>query len=172
MDKTPSIKPSISNDYFKDRLDEIKKYYEPIDEDDLYIRENPNNVLINFIHFLFHDITNKILEYAKYKQKVSKNRIEDLKDYNIPNSEKYKIDKTENLYDSRNYVIKMFDDYNLMQKGEGLKILTPNQMLKRLPIALAQIKGGNNLESLLKEIRQIVYSFYRSKKLLKKYTTT
>ena len=42
------------------------------------------------------------------------------------------------------------------QEGEGLKILTPNQMLKRLPIALAQIKAGNNSESLLNEIRQIV----------------
>ena len=40
----------------------------------------------------------------------------------------------------------MFDDYNLMQKGEGLKILTPNQILKRLPIALAQIKADNNSE--------------------------
>ena len=45
-------------------------------------------------------------------------------------------------------------------------------MLKRLPVALAQIKAGNNSESLLNEIRQIVYSLYRSRKLLKKYTTT
>ena len=58
------------------------------------------------------------------------------------------------------------------QEGKGLKILTPNQMLKRLPIALAKIKAGNNSESLLNEIRQIVYSLYRSKKLLKKYTIT
>ena len=41
------------------------------------------------------------------------------------------------------------------KKGTGLKILTPNQMLKRLPIALAQVKAGNNSESLLNEIRQI-----------------
>ena len=54
------------------------------------------------------------------------------------------------------------------QYGKGLKILTPNQMLKRLPIALAQIKAGNNSESLLNEIRQIVYSLYRSKKITKK----
>ena len=59
-------------------------------------------------------------------------------------------------------------------KGTGLKILTPKQMLQRLPIALAQIKAGNNLESLLNEIRQIVYSSYQSKKvyLLKKCITT
>ena len=58
------------------------------------------------------------------------------------------------------------------QKGEGvnepLKILTPNQMLKKLPIALAQVKAGNNSESLLNEIRQIVYSLYRSKEITKK----
>ena len=54
------------------------------------------------------------------------------------------------------------------QDGEGLKILTPNQMLKRLPIALAQVKAGNNSESFLNEIRQIVYSLYRSKKITKK----
>ena len=53
------------------------------------------------------------------------------------------------------------------QEGTGLKILTPNQMLKRLPIALAQIKVGNT-ESLLNEIRQIVYSLYRSKEISKK----
>ena len=52
--------------------------------------------------------------------------------------------------------------------GEGLKILTLNQMLKRLPIALAQIKAGNNSESLLNEIRQIAYSLYRSKEITKK----
>ena len=54
------------------------------------------------------------------------------------------------------------------QEGEGLKILTLNQMLKRLPIALAQVKAGNNSESLLNEIRQIVYSLYRSKETTKK----
>ena len=55
------------------------------------------------------------------------------------------------------------------QEGEGLKILTPNQMLKRLPIALAQIKAGNNSESLLNEIRQIVYDLYRLKKITKMF---
>ena len=54
------------------------------------------------------------------------------------------------------------------QEGKGLKILTPNQMLKRLPIALAQVKAGNNSESLINQIRQIVYSFYRSREITKK----
>ena len=46
------------------------------------------------------------------------------------------------------------------QDETGLKILTPKQMLQRLPIALAQVKAGNNSKSLLSEIRQIVYSLY------------
>ena len=54
------------------------------------------------------------------------------------------------------------------QEGEGLKILTPNQMLKRLPIAPAQVKACNNSESLLNEIRKIVYSLHRSKEITKK----
>ena len=53
-------------------------------------------------------------------------------------------------------------------KGAGLKILTPKQMLQRLPVALAQVKAGNNSESLLNEIRQIVYSLYQSKQITKK----
>ena len=53
-------------------------------------------------------------------------------------------------------------------EGERIKILIPNQMLKRLRIALAQVKAGNNSESLLNEIRQIVYSLYRSKEITKK----
>ena len=53
-------------------------------------------------------------------------------------------------------------------EGKGLKILTPKQMLQRLPIALAQVKAGNNSESLLNKIRQIVYSSYQSKQLTKK----
>ena len=52
-------------------------------------------------------------------------------------------------------------------KGSGLKILTPNQMLNRLPITLAKLKAGNNSEKLKNEIRQLLYSLYRSKKLTK-----
>ena len=44
----------------------------------------------------------------------------------------------------------------------------PKQMLQRLPIALAQVKAGNNSESLLNEIRQIVYSLYQPKQITKK----
>ena len=47
-------------------------------------------------------------------------------------------------------------------------MLTPKQILQRLPVALAQVKAGNNSESLLNEIRQIVYSLYQSKQITKK----
>ena len=71
------------------------------------------------------------------------------------------------LVDGREMVLKafqggIFHKLEESQEGKGvnerLKILTPNQMLKRLPITLAQVKAGNNSESLLNEIRQIVYS--------------
>ena len=55
-----------------------------------------------------------------------------------------------------------------MTEGKGLKILTPKQMLQRLPIALAQVKAVNNSENLLNEIRQIVYSLYQPKEITKK----
>ena len=80
------------------------------------------------------------------------------------------------LYRERNQAIKFYDDHSSMMsdakyratKGTGLEILTPKQMLQRLPIALAQVKAGNNSESLLNEIRQIVYSLYQSKQITKK----
>ena len=50
---------------------------------------------------------------------------------------------------------------------KGLKILTPNQILSTLPISLAQLNAGNNYEKLKNEIRQLLYSLYRSKKLTK-----
>ena len=53
------------------------------------------------------------------------------------------------------------------QQGQGLKILTPDQMLSRLPITLAQLKVGNNSQKPINEIRQLLYSLYRSKKLTK-----
>ena len=80
------------------------------------------------------------------------------------------------LYKSRNKVINFFDEYVLMMseaknkatKGTGLKILTPKQMLQRLPIDLAQVEAGNNSKNLLNEIRQIVYSLSQSKEITKK----
>ena len=58
--------------------------------------------------------------------------------------------------------------YDSKQEGKGRKILTPEQMLQRFPISLAQIKAGNNSQNLLNEIRQIVCSLYQSKEITKK----
>ena len=65
-------------------------------------------------------------------------------------------------------VVKEILNFNKQnQEGKGLKILTPNQMLSRLPITLAQLKAGNNSEKLKNEIRQLLYSLYRSKNVTK-----
>ena len=53
-------------------------------------------------------------------------------------------------------------------KGIGLKTLTPNQIIQSIPIALAQVKAGNNSENLLNEIIQFLYSLYQSKQITKK----
>ena len=53
----------------------------------------------------------------------------------------------------------------LTQSGKGLKILTRNQILRRLPISLAQLNAGNNSEKLKNKIGQLLYSLQRSKKL-------
>ena len=83
------------------------------------------------------------------------------------------------LYKARNKAIKFFDEYSSMVSeaknkaknkaiGKGLKILTPTQLLQRLPIALPQVKAGNNSENSLNEIRQIANSMYQSKEIIKK----
>ena len=53
------------------------------------------------------------------------------------------------------------------QEAKGLKLLTPNQILSRLPITLAQLEAGNNSEKLKNEIRQLLYSLYHSKNVTK-----
>ena len=82
------------------------------------------------------------------------------------------INNIERFYISRQEIFHFFRDYTEMlsdanyrpkqneTKGTGFKILTPKQILQQLPIALAQVKAGNNSENLLNEIRQIIYSLY------------
>ena len=62
-----------------------------------------------------------------------------------------------------------FNEKIRKQKGLGLNILTPSQMLSRLPVSLTQLKVGNNSEKLKNEIRQLLHSLYRSKKLTKNF---
>ena len=86
------------------------------------------------------------------------NKIEDMSKNEI---------KNERLYDIVNTVEDITYVNKQSQEGQGLKILTPYQMLSRLPISLAQLKAGNNSEKLKSEIRQLLYCLYRSKKLTK-----
>ena len=79
---------------------------------------------------------------------------------------KKKIEKPDKVLE----IVKEILDFNKeiqKQRGQGLRILTPNQMLSRLLILLAQLKAGNNSEKLKNEIRQILHSLYRSEKITK-----
>ena len=80
------------------------------------------------------------------------------------NEEEKEFDEPNEIVDIVEEILE-FNKQN--QQGQGLKILTPDQMLSRLPITLAQLKAGNNSEKLINEIRQLLYSLYRSKKLTK-----
>ena len=62
----------------------------------------------------------------------------------------------------------IFEAKHKATKGTGLEILTPKQMLQRLPIAIAQVKADNNSTNLLNEIRHIAYSLCQSKEITKK----
>ena len=77
---------------------------------------------------------------------------------------KLKTKENEKIIDVVERIVELNNENQL---GEGLKILTPDQMLSRLPITLAQLKAGNNSQKLINEIRQLLYSLYRSKKLTK-----
>ena len=80
----------------------------------------------------------------------------------VPENRKFKIEENGKIID----IVERILYFNqLEQKRQGLKILTPNQMLRRLPISSAQLKAGNNSEKLKNEIRQLSYSLYRSKNL-------
>ena len=83
---------------------------------------------------------------------------------NVSENRKFMIKEKEKIIDIVEHIL-YFNQ--LHQSRQGLKILTPNQMLSRLPISLAQLKAGNNSEKLKNEIRQLLYSLYRSKKLTK-----
>ena len=84
----------------------------------------------------------------------------------MPKYSVFKIEENGKIIDIVERILELNSENQL---GQGLKILTPNQMLSRLPITLAQLNAGNNSEKLKNESRQLFYSLYRSKKLTKKY---
>ena len=131
---------------------------------------------------LFNAIKNTQVKFseAKNKQDNVLKKLNEVKIGKKTDKQKEVINNLEKFYISREEVINFFRDYIEMlsdvnydarqnkTEGTGLKILTPKQMLQRLPIALAQVKAGNNSESLLNEIGQIVYSLCQSKQIIKK----
>ena len=102
-----------------------------------------NNELVNLIKIKLNDLKDEI-------KKMSKDEIENEKPDEILNI-------VEEILEFNNKIWK--------QQRLRLKILTPNQMLCRLPITLVQLKAGNVSDKLKNEIRQLLYSLYRSKKL-------
>ena len=83
---------------------------------------------------------------------------------NVPENKTFNIEENKKIINIAESIL-YFNQQNQAEKG--LKILTPKQMLSRLPIILAQLKAGNNSEKLKNEIRQLLHSLYRSKELTK-----
>ena len=113
------------------------------------------------------DIPLEDIEKEKIELKRDLGRIKQGDPRDKLEEQKKTIDNIKNLYNSREEVVKMFNDYarkmskniyDSKQEGTRLKILTPKQIFQRLRIVLAQIKASNNSQSILNEIRQIVYS--------------
>ena len=74
---------------------------------------------------------------------------------NVPKDDKLQVKENEKIIDIVERILELNSENQL---GKGLKILTPNQMLSRLPISTAQLKAGNNSEKLKNEIRQLLCS--------------
>ena len=164
--KPRETKPNKYGDYFLDGLPKIWESYKPIDFNNLTYNFKDSRIdSVDFIKskgplHIFKSIHNgdKDIEKEQIKLKRDLGCIKQGDPRNRSEKQQNTIDDIENLYNSREEVIKMFNDYarniskniyDSKQKGTRLKILTPKQMLQRLPIALAQIKAGNNSQSLL-----------------------
>ena len=94
----------------------------------------------------------------KNKWSILKDEIEEMSE------EKIKYGKPDKIWKIVEEILK-FNKQN--HPGKGFKLLTPSQMLSRLPITLAQLKAGNNSEKLKNEIRQLLHSLYRSQNMTK-----
>ena len=179
----------IFKDIFNKRLNKIEEMNNKIDYDDLDYVILSKDMEYNFsiekdARSLLNDIKEgkTTLKEAKDRQRNYKYNLNIIRKGNKNSVQKRTLSNIENHYDARESVIKFIEDYGTMvleakrlakeQEGTGLKILTPNQMLKRLPIALEQVKAGNNSESLLNEISRLFILCINQKKLLKKYIIT
>ena len=129
-----------------------------------------NDLFTKYFNFLKPSTLAEQLYVTKDKKKNNvgrrnQNRWSNLKDETKKISqEEIENEKPNQILETVNK-IPYFNKEIKQQQALGLKILTPNQMLNRLPITLTQLKAGNNSEKLKNEIRQLLYSLYRSKKL-------
>ena len=145
-----------------ERLNEIAKKEKTID----------NNLLKEHLEYssasnLYKNLnTATDIEENKIKVNKIKNNLADLlmKIKNNPTNNTKKIRNRNNMVEIVELILKF---NQLEQEGSGLKIVTPNQVLSRLLISLAQLKARKKSEKLKNEIRQILYSLFRSKKLTK-----
>ena len=167
----------IFKDIHNKRLDKIKELDDKIDYDDLKYVVERSGAKKDSIEYNFNKIKDPMtplkdigdgkisVEEVKVKQENYYNYLKKIRKGNRSANQKRTLANINVLFNARDNVIKYVKIIVILeakklareQESEGLIILTPNQMLKRLPIALAQIKAGNNSESLLNEIRQIVY---------------
>ena len=178
----------IFHELIKKRKDLMKELHDSVDynnlkpeyvgptEDVSFYEYKDSKELFNVIKDNQINFDDAVKRKNQFLNKLSNIKIGKKK---LQNKEKRLI-TSKNL--SREEIINFFRDYGKMvldtsyeskqneTKGKRLKIPTPKQMLQRLPIALAQVKAGNNSESLVNEIRlyiQIVYSLYQSKQITK-----
>ena len=177
----------IFNDLINKRKKIMSELHDSVDYNNLKFEYVGPTKDVSFYEYmdskeLFNAIKNNQIKFSEVKNKQNEflNKLSNIKIGKKTIEQKETINNLEKFYNSREEVINFFRDYIEMlsdanydskqneTKGKGLKILTPKQMLQRLPIALAQVKAGNNSESLLNEIRQIVYSLYQSKQITKK----
>ena len=162
------MKKETYNKLFDEKFNEIEEMSKEVDY---------KNLIYNFTTKASGD-GDISLKTAEKDQEIFKKDLGQIKSGNPKHKsgkQLYTIKNAENLYDSRLKIIDLFNDYSKIRsesiyrskqdetKGIELKILTPKQMLQRLPVALAQVKAGNNSESLLTEVRQ---NMWKNKKLI------
>ena len=154
-------------------LKRVKKAYQKNQNKNLtnqFQKFNKNkklSTMINNERYTLNDVSNLITKTDEKKDDKN-NAIEEYNDLVNKANEIKKLKSTKH----RKKMLEMFNHLGEVfngrpTEGNGLKVLTPNQMLSRLPITLAQLKAGNNSEKLKNEIRKLLYSSYRSKKLTK-----
>ena len=182
-------KNALNNDGAKKELDKIKEIEKNVDREKLVYETNEYTYSFkNFqtIKTFGRDIYEgkiTIKEADEYQADLL-TEILNFRKNTKPRSQEKKQEKEivlKNLYnffEGREKILDAFESKIFLTKSKGagilnpdhskLKVLTPKQMLQRLPIALPKVKPGNNLESLLNEIRQTVYSLYQSKEITKK----